>query len=516
MSAEIAEHSSAIEARSVTKRFDAVLANDAITLKVTKGTVHGIVGENGAGKSTLLKILFGFYQPTSGSVAVDGVEQKLASPQDAMNAGVAMVHQHFMLVETFTVLENIILGAEGGLLLRSGLGAAESKLADLQSQFDLGLDLNTVVADLSVGQRQRVEILKALYRGAHVLILDEPTAVLTPQECEQLFALVARLKSEGKTVLFVTHKLNEIMATTDHVTVIRAGKVVGHHVTSETSAAALAEEMVGRKITRSVTAENSEQGALAVRLHKVSALDDRGFSALTSVSLDIFDGEILGVAGVAGNGQTELLEVIAGLRGITTGEVSLRGQTVQSVIETTGPTAMRQKGLAHIAEDRLKSAVVGSMSAEENAVLGYHSHPDFMKHGVLNLRAVRGKAAEYFESQDVRPRNPALPVHSFSGGNQQKLVIAREIARDPKVLIVGQPTRGVDIGAVTKIHDQLTELRNQGKALLVVSADLEELFAISDRIAVMCEGEIMGIVETSEADEQTIGLMMAGAQEAVA
>ena len=516
MSADIAEHSLAIEARNVTKRFDAVLANDAISLKVKKGTVHGIVGENGAGKSTLLKILFGFYQPTSGSVAVDGVEQQLASPEDAMKAGVAMVHQHFMLVETFTVLENIILGAEGGALLRSGQGAAKSKLMDLQTQFDLGLDLNTLVADLSVGQRQRVEILKALYRGANVLILDEPTAVLTPQECEQLFALVTRLKGEGKTVLFVTHKLNEIMATSDHVTVIRAGRVVGHHVTSDTNAGALAEEMVGRKITRSVTAEGSERGALAVRLHQVCAHDDRGLLALKNVSLDVFEGEILGVAGVAGNGQTELLEVIAGLRGVTAGEVSLSGQTVQSTECVTGPTAMRKKGLAHIAEDRLKSAVVGAMSAEENAVLGYQYHPDFMRKGIMNLRAMRRKAAEYFESQDVRPRNPALPVNSFSGGNQQKLVIAREIARGPKVLIVGQPTRGVDIGAVTKIHDQLTELRNQGKALLVVSADLEELFAISDRIAVMCEGEITGVVAASDADEQTIGLMMAGAQEAVA
>lgn len=502
----------AIEARNVSKRFGAVLANDDISLAVDKGTVHGIVGENGAGKSTLLKILFGFYQPTSGSVAVAGQEKKLASPQDAMNAGVAMVHQHFMLVEPFTVIENIILGAEGGALLKTGKRDAEQRLEELQEQFDLGLSLDATVADLSVGQRQRVEILKALFRGADVLILDEPTAVLTPQECEQLFALIERLKADGKTILFVTHKLNEIIATTDAVTVIRAGRVVGSHQTSETSSTELAEEMVGSKVTRAVSASDNAASEVILSLKGASATDDRGLPALKEITFDVAAGEIVGIAGVAGNGQTELLETIAGLRQLTSGEIGLLGQDVHTAAHRTQPTDMRKLGLAHIAEDRLKSAVVSAMSAEDNAVLGYQYHPDFNARGMMNRSAIQSKASEYFETQDVRPRDPSLPVSAFSGGNQQKLVIAREIARDPKVLIVGQPTRGVDIGAVTKIHDQLTELRNQGKAVMVVSADLDELFAISDRIIVMCEGVVTGMVKASEADEKTIGLMMAGAQ----
>ncbi len=501
----------AIETKNLCKRFGAVQANDNISLLVEQGTVHGIVGENGAGKSTLLKMLFGFYQPNSGDLIVNGQKLDLDSPSDAMAAGIAMVHQHFMLVEPFTVLENIILGAEGDGMLDHAKSDARAKLLGLEQQFGFDLPLDTPVSQLSVGERQRVEILKALFRGADILILDEPTAVLTPQECDQLFELVRLLKSRGKTVLFVTHKLHEIMAITDAVTVIRAGKVITRVATSTTSPEDLAEAMVGAKISRAVERSGQEHGAPRLKVEGVSAQSDLGHSALKKISFELFDGEVLGVAGVAGNGQTELLDVLTGLRPVSEGQITLGEQIVNTARSMMDPIELRRAGLAHIAEDRLKTGVVADMSATENAILGYQREPDFSDKGLLKLAAISAAAEDYFESQDVRPRDPSLSFASFSGGNQQKLVIARELARSPQTLVIGQPTRGVDIGAVTKIHDQITELRNTGKAVLVVSADLDELMAISDRIIVMCEGEITGTVDIQDADERTIGLMMAGA-----
>lgn len=503
--------SPAIETRDLCKRFGDVQANDNISLVVDKGSVHGIVGENGAGKSTLLKMLFGFYQPNSGDLIIDGQSMALASPSAAMAAGIAMVHQHFMLVEPFTVLENIILGAEGDWLTRPAHKKAKTQLINLEKQFGFNLPLDTPVSQLSVGQRQRVEILKALYRGAQTLILDEPTAVLTPQECGELFSLIRLLKDQGKTVLFVTHKLHEIMAVTDTVTVIRAGKVIIRTATDETSPELLAEAMVGAKIVREVQPQPKQGvGEVRLRLCDVSARSDHGHAALSNVSFEVRDGEVLGVAGVAGNGQTELLEVIAGMRPVTDGRIEISSVETNSRSVHTGPIVLRRMGVAHVAEDRLKTAVVTSMSARENAILGYQREKGFTRNGIMDRTAIQKAANDYFESQDVRPRNPELPVASFSGGNQQKLVIAREIAHDPQLLIIGQPTRGVDIGAVTKIHDQIIGLRNAGKALLVVSADLDELMAISDRIAVMCDGKLVGIVPIGEADEPSIGLMMAG------
>ncbi|MCK0068881.1 ABC transporter ATP-binding protein [Kordiimonas laminariae] len=500
----------AIETRELSKRFGAVRANDGISLQVGKGTVHGIVGENGAGKSTLLKMLFGFYTPDSGDVLVQGEHVSFVNPADAMARGVGMVHQHFMLVEPFTVLENIILGAETSSKLDEAKEDARKALIELEEKFGFDLPLDEPVENLAVGVRQRAEILKALYKGAEILILDEPTAVLTPQECEQLFELVKLLREQGKTVLFVTHKLHEIMATTDDVTVIRAGKVVARRKTSETSCEELAELMVGAKVVREVARESHGATAARLSLHQVNACNDQGHAALKNVSLDVHDGEVLGIAGVAGNGQTELLEVVTGLRGIASGSISFSGDVVATDSITTDPITLRRMGMAHVAEDRLKTGVVESMSAKENIILGYQREPDFVSRGVLKLKHIAQKAADYFESQDVRPRNPNLEIGSFSGGNQQKVVIAREIARDPQLMVIGQPTRGVDIGAVTKIHDQITELRNAGKAMLVVSADLDELLAISDRIAVMCEGEITGVLPVEDADEKTLGLLMAG------
>lgn len=499
----------AIEARELCKSFGDVKANDHISLCVPAGTVHGIVGENGAGKSTLLKMLFGFYRSDSGDILVSGKHQYFASPSDAMAAGVGMVHQHFMLVEPFTVLENIILGAEGSSKLDDAKTAARAKLLALEEQFGFDLPLDTPVENLPVGVRQRAEILKALYRGAETLILDEPTAVLTPQECGQLFELVAQLREQGKTVLFVTHKLHEIMTITDNVTVIRAGKTVAERKTAETSSEELAELMVGAKVVRATAREKHATDKARLELRNVTADGAHG-PALWDVSLEVKDGEVVGIAGVAGNGQTELLEVITGLRQVASGTIHMDGALVADKATTTDPITLRRMGMGHVAEDRLKTGVVESMSARENAILGYQREPDFVSKGVLRLKAIAAKAAGYFESQDVRPRNPDLPIGSFSGGNQQKLVIARELARDPNLLVIGQPTRGVDIGAVTKIHDQITELRNVGKAILVVSADLDELLAISDRIAVMCEGEIVGTVAVEDATETELGLMMAG------
>lgn len=500
----------AIETRSLTKRFGDVVANDGLSLKVRAGTVHGIVGENGAGKSTILKMLFGFYQPDGGEIRVFGTPARFENPAAAMAAGIGMVHQHFMLVEPFTVLENIMLGAEGERNLDEARRKARQALLLLERQFGFNLPLDKPVEELPVGVKQRVEILKALYRGAEVLILDEPTAVLTPQESEQLFALIRQLKADGKTVLFVTHKLNEIMAVTDDVTVMRGGRIVAERRTVDTSAGELAELMVGAKVARAKARETVEGKGVRLALENVSATDDQGHEALKGVSFEVKDGEVLGIAGVAGNGQTELLEVITGLRPVTGGSIAYEGAVVAAPGKVTDPISLRRLGMAHVAEDRLKTGVVESFSAEANTMLGYQREPDFSRHGILRLKALAETAKRYFESQDVRPRNPKLAIGSFSGGNQQKLVIAREIARDPKLMVIGQPTRGVDIGAVTKIHDQITEHRNAGKALLVVSADLDELLAISDRIAVMCEGVLVGIVPVEDADEKTLGLMMAG------
>jgi len=501
----------AIETLELCKHFGDVKANDAISLQVPAGNVHGIVGENGAGKSTLLKMLFGFYKPDSGDIFVKGERQHFRSPSDAMAYGIGMVHQHFMLVEPFTVLENIILGAEGNGNLDTAKHNARSVLLELEKQVGFDLPLDTPVENLPVGMRQRVEILKALYKGAEILILDEPTAVLTPQECDQLFALIQQLKEQGKTILFVTHKLHEIMAITDTVTVIRAGKVVAERVTAQTSAEELAELMVGAKVVREVTRQNDASTNTAkLTVQSVHCKDDNGRYVLKDVSFAVKAGEVLGVAGVAGNGQTELLEVITGLRGLYSGEIKVGADTVATAEMNSDPIALRCMGMAHVAEDRLKTGVVENMSATENTILGYQREDDVSERGILRRKDIADRAAQYFESQDVRPRNPSLPIGSFSGGNQQKIVIAREIARDPDLLVIGQPTRGVDIGAVTKIHDQVTDMRNAGKALLVVSADLDELLAISDRIAVMCEGEITGIVDADQADEKVLGLMMAG------
>ena len=498
----------ALELRGIDKRFGAVHANHAVSLTVAPGTIHGLIGENGAGKSTLMNIVYGLHRADAGEIHVRGRRVELDSPQAAIAAGIGMVHQHFMLVENFTVLENVLLGAEGGARLAGGLARARAGLEQLARDYGLEVPLDTVVGELPVGLQQRVEILKALHRGAELLILDEPTAVLAPQEADQLFRMLARLRAQGKSVILVTHKLREVMAATDRVTVMRQGAVVAEVATAATSPRELAERMVGRAVLLSGETGPAQPGATLLTVRDLAVRDRRGVARVKSASFTLRAGEIVGVAGVAGNGQSELLEAIAGLCTPTRGEISLGGRDL--VREGLDARARRRLGLAHVPEDRLRMGVVASFSAEDNAILGYHDLAAYQRGGFLNRAAISAGCARKMSAYDVRPPEPRRRIAAFSGGNQQKLVLAREIESDPRVLLVGQPTRGVDIGAIEFIHRQLVALRDSGKAILLVSVELEEILGLADRILVMHDGEIMGEVARADATEERLGLMMAG------
>src|SRR5215213_9145385 len=485
----------AIELLHVDKRFGAVHANRDVSLAVARGTIHGIVGENGAGKSTLMSILYGFYEADAGEIRVNGKPQRIRSPADAIRAGIGMVHQHFMLVEPLTVIENVILGAEGGVLLAGGIAAARAEMARLARDYGLVVDPDAVVGELSVGLQQRVEIVKALVRGAEILILDEPTAVLIPAEADALFGLLAALRSKGKTVILITHKLREVMAATDRVSVMRRGEMVATRDTATTSPAELAELMVGRRVLLRVEKPPRRPGAAMLEVEDLSVVDERGVLRVAKVSLAVAAGEIVGVAGVAGNGQSELLEALAGMRRPVLGTIRLDGRRLSP--QEQHPHELRRLGLLHVPEDRLRTGLVPSFPAFESAALGFTDDP-------------AGKMSRY----DIRPPAPRLETRKFSGGNQQKMVLAREIERRPKVLIVGQPTRGVDIGAIEFIHRRLVALRDAGVAILIVSVELEELLALSDRILVMCGGRIAGERRPDATDERDLGLLMAGIEEA--
>lgn len=499
----------ALELRGIDKRFGAVHANRAISLVVGRGSVHGLVGENGAGKSTLMSIVYGFYRADAGEIFVGGRRIEVHSPQDAIAAGIGMVHQHFMLVENFTVLENVILGVEGGARLAGGLARARGELEKLARDYGLEVPLDAVVGELSVGLQQRVEILKALYRRAAVLILDEPTAVLTPQEADSLFQMLRRLRDEGKSVVLVTHKLREIMAITDRVTVMRQGAVVGEVATAATSPRELAEKMVGRAVLLRVDKAPARPGETLLAVRDLEVRDRLGVARVKQASFDLRAGEIVGIAGVSGNGQSELLEALAGIRAPSRGSILLAGHDL--VAEQLDPRARRRLGLAHVPEDRLRMGVVADFSAEANAILGYHDRPAYSSRGGwLRAAAIRAECEKKMAAYDVRPALPGLRITAFSGGNQQKLVLAREIDCDPRVLLIGQPTRGVDIGAIEFIHQRLVALRDAGKALLLVSVELEEVLALADRILVMAGGEMVGELARAEATDEKIGLMMAG------
>jgi general nucleoside transport system ATP-binding protein len=501
----------AVRMRGIHKQFGTVRANDGVDLAVRAGSIHALVGENGAGKSTLMSVLYGFYQAEAGSIEIDGKAVSIRHAQDAIALGLGMVHQHFMLIDTLSALDNLMLGCEQGLLLRGARSKARERLAALMTSSGLQVRLDALVGDLSVGDRQRLEILKTLYRGARILILDEPTAVLTPQETEQLFGVLERLRAQGSTILLITHKLKEVMRICDQVTVMRAGRVVHECAIAETSINALAEAMVGRKVQlgRQGTAASSAQDVrLAARA--LSCEDAMGVPRLREVSLSLRAGEIVGIAGVAGNGQSELLDLLSGLARPNAGVLRIGEQTFGSDRgeRWLDPLTARSLGLAHVPEDRHARAMVMAFPAWESAVLGYEGLPANSQHGFLRSGAIRAATATMMARFDVRPPLPELGSAKFSGGNQQKIVLAREIGQAPRVLLVGQPTRGVDIGAIEFIHAQLRALRDAGCAILLVSSELDEILALADRVLVMNEGRITGELPIEDCDETRLGLLM--------
>ncbi|WP_234171125.1 ABC transporter ATP-binding protein [Ruegeria pomeroyi] len=560
----------AIELKGISKSFGPVQANKDISISVAPGTIHGIIGENGAGKSTLMSILYGFYKADKGEIWINGKKTEIPDSQAAIAAGIGMVFQHFKLVENFTVLENIILGAEDGGLLKPSLAKARRTLAELAAEYELNVDPDAVIEEIGVGMQQRVEILKSLYRQAEILILDEPTGVLTPAEADQLFRILHRLKDEGKTIILITHKLREIMEATDTVSVMRRGEMTATVKTAETSPEHLAELMVGRKVLLRVDKVPAQPGKPILEIENLRVVDDKGVERVKGIDLTVRAGEILGIAGVAGNGQSELLEVLGGMRP-GSGVVKFKGQSVElgtpeisksknsyildwltgiiaSFIVATffypdsfsvgvyewGQLAgaifltfcaffflpkrfanslaskRRELGIGHVPEDRQREGLIMEFHAWENVAFGYHHDPAYQSGIFMNNAALRADTDRKIEKFDVRPADSWLAAKNFSGGNQQKIVVAREIERNPDLLLVGQPTRGVDIGALEFIHKQIVALRDQGKAVLLVSVELEEIFGLADRIAVMFDGHIMGERLPHETNEKELGLLMAG------
>ncbi len=501
----------AINMVGICKRFGAVRANGDVNLRVAPGSVHGIVGENGAGKSTLMSILYGFYVADTGTIEVNGQAVHIRNPQDAIRVGIGMVHQHFMLVDTLSALDNVMLGAEPHWLLNRADRMVRGQLERLMQDTGLHVPLDATAGDLPVGDQQRLEILKALYRGAKVLILDEPTAVLTPQETSQLFDVLKQLRAQGTTILLITHKLKEVMALCDTVTVMRAGRVVQEIAIADASIENLAEAMVGRKVQmdRPHTQDHAP-GAALLTLHNAQVRDADKVVRLADVRLTLRAGEIVGVAGVSGNGQSELLDILSGLAVPTEGTLAVGAQRF-TPDAWLNPATARTLGLAHVPEDRHARAMVMAFAAWESAVLGYDSQAAYQRHGWMKHGAMRQATADMMARFDVRPGNPELVSSKFSGGNQQKLVLARELGQSPKVLLVGQPTRGVDIGAIEFIYGQLRAMRDAGCAVLVVSSELDEILALSDRVIVMNQGRIAGELAIGECSEPRLGMLMTGA-----
>jgi simple sugar transport system ATP-binding protein len=498
-----------LELRNITKRFGSVLANDNVNIVVKPGTIHAIVGENGAGKSTAMRIAYGFYTPDSGEILVDGQIHGNRSPHDAIALGIGMVHQHFMLVEPMTVAENIVLGSEPGTALALDLKTAANEIRKLSEEFKLAVNPNAIIEHLSVGQQQRVELLKALFRHAKLLILDEPTAVLTPLEVEEFFTILRRMREQGKTVIIITHKLSEVLAISDEVTVMRDGKVVGRVQTKETNAAELARMMVGREVLLRVEKPEPKVGEAELVVSNLTFTKRDGSKPINDVSFQVRKGEIVGIAGVEGNGQTELIEALAGLiePGNLSGEINFEGKN----ITRAGARSRRELGIAHIPEDRHRRGLLLDFTLAENSILGVHYRPPIAA-GVggvfLDESAIHQRVTGIIKNFDVRPPNEMLPAKSLSGGNQQKLIIGREFHVDPKLLLVSQPTRGVDIGAIEFIHRKLVGLRDSGCAVLLVSAELEEVTSLSDRLLVIHQGKIVGEVDPKVATLEEIGLLM--------
>lgn len=498
----------AIELLNITKRFARTVANDDVTLRVESGSIHALVGENGAGKTTLMETLYGLYQPDAGTIRIHEKKVVIKSPHDSIRNGIGMVHQHFMLVAPLTVLENIVLGAETTKYSVLDLKKTTAEISGMASRFSMPVPLNEKVENIGVGIQQRVEIIKALYRKADILVLDEPTAVLTPQESVQLFRVLSELKEEGKTIVLITHKLNEVMEISDRVSVMRKGKIVGEVKTADTSPEQLAQMMVGRPVLLRVKKEERKAGDPVLRVRNLSYIDRRGIGVLNDVSLDVSSGEILGIAGVEGNGQSQLVECITGLLRPASGSITVDG------IEIGGldPREVFARGLAHIPEDRIKRGLVVDLDVKENLILGLHTQRQFGSALSMDRKAIRENALLLITKYDIRPMNPDLLARGLSGGNQQKVIIARELSRNAQVIVASQPTRGVDIGGIEFIHRTLVEARDAGRAILLVSADLNEILSLSDRIAVMYGGRIVKVFLDNKVDESELGLYMTGSK----
>jgi ABC-type uncharacterized transport system ATPase subunit len=505
----------AIEMRDICKAWPGVVANDHVNLQVRKGEIHALVGENGAGKSTLMNILYGLIHADSGEIFVNGQKVSISGPRDAIRLGIGMVHQHFMLIPPLTVAENIVLGSEpGGLTSAYKVKEARAQINELSKRYGLPINPDTKIEKLSVGLQQRVEILKVLYREADILILDEPTGVLTPQETFELFSVLRGLVEQGKTIIFITHKLREVLDLSDNITVLRRGKNAGNLVTRETNQAEIARMMVGREVLLRVNKTPAKPGPVVLHVENLSAQSNRGLEALHSVSLEVRAGEILGIAGVEGNGQSELVETITGMRKATSGKMTISEVKNGQVIATHDITHMnsgdeRKFGVAHIPEDRRESGLVLQDSIADNMILGRQHWPQFNRGFMLSFNKITSWAKKLVAEYDVRTSSVDATARSLSGGNQQKVIIAREFAADPMLLVASQPTRGVDIGAIEFIHRRLIEQRDAGKAVLLVSAELDEIRSLSDRIAVMYEGRIVDIV-SPDATEEELGILMTG------
>jgi ABC-type uncharacterized transport system ATPase subunit len=497
----------AVEMRDITKRFGEVLANDHISLAIPDKSIHAIIGENGAGKSTAMNILYGFYQADEGEILIDGQPRAINGPGDAIKLGLGMVHQHFMLVEPLTVTENIVLGAEPTTGMSIDYRKARTRVREISEQYGLKINPDARIADLSVGQQQRVEILKTLYRGARILILDEPTAVLTPQEVAEMFAILRGLREQGKTIVIITHKLAEVLALSDNITVMRDGHVVGNLPTSEASAEGLARLMVGREVLLRVRKDEAKPREPVLSVQGLTLNGAEGNTILDGVSFEVRGGETLGIAGVEGNGQTELIEILAGLRKATAGNVLLEGNNINGL----DPRERKRLGIAHIPEDRHRRGLLLPFDLAANSILGVHRDRPITGALLLNNEVITERAERLVREYDVRPPNIALPARALSGGNQQKLIVAREFDIKPRLLLVAQPTRGVDIGATEFIHRKLIELRDAGGAVLLVSAELDEVLSLSDRVIVIYGGRIVGEVDPKTVSEEQIGLMMTGA-----
>ena len=495
----------AVRMEGITKRFPGVLANDHVDLAVRKGEIHALLGENGAGKTTLMKILTGLYQPDEGQVWIDGRPVVVRSPRDAIGLGMGMVHQHFMLVQSHTVAENITLGLDVPRFFLN-LGKIEKEIAELAERYRLQVDPRARIWQLSVGEQQRVEILKALYRGARILVMDEPTAVLTPQEVKELFDTLRHMAEEGHTVIFISHKLGEVMSVADRITVLRRGKVVSTVLAGETNREALAQMMVGREVLFRLEKKEFEPGEVVLEIDNIGALNDKGLDALRNVSLTLGQGEILGIAGVAGNGQRELAEAIVGLRPVTKGSIRVAGEDVANC----SPREVMDKGVGYIPADRTGVGLVMNLSLAENLILRTYRYPPVCSGFFLDGDAIAARATELVEAFDVMAPGIQTPTRLLSGGNLQKLILAREISSKPALMVAVYPTRGLDVRATEAVRRLLLEQRESGGAILLISEDLDELVSMSDRIAVLYEGQIMGVVDAGEVSMEELGLMMAG------